>query len=95
MVDLVVTASADGTARVWDASDGASRGELRGHSRSVNSASFSPDGRFIVTAGNDATVRLWDASRFEQVRMIGGTYPKPVSSVEYSPDGRYIVAASA
>jgi len=91
---LVVTASADGTARVWDAALGASRGELRGHSGSVNSASFSPDGKFIVTAGNDATVRLWDAGRFEQVRQIGGTYPKPVSSAEYSPDGRYIVAAS-
>jgi len=91
---LVVTASADGTARVWDAATGASRGELRGHSGSVNSASFSPDGKFIVTAGNDATVRLWDAGRIEQVRQIGGAYPKPVSSAEYSPDGRFIVAAS-
>ncbi len=92
---FVVTASADGTARVWDAATGASRGELRGHSGSVNSASFSPDGKLIVTAGNDASVRLWDASRFEQVRTIGGTYPKAVSSAEYSPDGRFIVAASA
>ncbi|HEY4424404.1 MAG TPA: hypothetical protein VGN10_09370 [Pyrinomonadaceae bacterium] len=91
---FVVTASADGTARVWDAATGVSRGELRGHSGTVNSASFSPDGKFIVTAGNDATVRLWDAGRFEQVRQIGGTYPKPVSSAEYSPDGRFIVAAS-
>jgi WD40 repeat protein len=91
---LVVTASADGTARVWDAALGSSRGELRGHSGSVNSASFSPDGKFIVTAGSDATVRLWDAGRFEQVRQIGGAYPKPVLSAEYSPDGRYIVAAS-
>lgn len=91
---LVVTASADGTARVWDAALGATRAELRGHSGSVNSASFSPDGKFIVTAGNDATVRLWDAGRFEQVRMIGGTYPKSVLSAEYSPDGRFIVAAS-
>jgi len=91
---LVVTASADGTARVWDAATGASRGELRRHSGSVNGASFSPDGRFIVTAGNDASVRLWDAGRFEQVRMIRGTFPRPVSGAEYSPDGRLIVAAS-
>jgi len=91
---FVVTASADGTARVWDAATGASLGELRGHTGSVNSASFSPDGKFIVTAGNDATVRLWDAGRFTQVKMIGGTYPKSVSNAEYSPDGRFIVAAS-
>src|SRR6185295_17264904 len=70
---LVVTASADGMARVWDAATGASHGELRGHSGTVHSASFSPDGKFIVTAGNDATVRVWDANRLAQVRMIGGT----------------------
>lgn len=92
---FVVTASADGTARVWDAATGASLGELRGHNGSVNSASFSPDGKFIVTAGVDATVRLWDAARFAFVKMIGGTYPKSVSSAEYSPDGRFILAASA
>ncbi|HSE16778.1 MAG TPA: WD40 repeat domain-containing protein [Pyrinomonadaceae bacterium] len=90
----VVTASADGTARVWDAATGKSLGELRGHSGSVNSASFSPDGKFIVTAGDDATVRLWDAARFAQVNTIGGTYPMPVVSAEFSPEGRFIVAAS-
>jgi len=92
---FVVTASADGTARVWDAATGTTVGELRGHSGSVNSAVFSPDGKFIVTAGNDATVRLWDAARFGFVRMIGATYPKPVLSAEYSPDGKFIVTASA
>src|SRR5215213_8116875 len=91
---LVVTASADGTARVWDAATGAVVGELHGHTRSLNSAVFSPDGKFIVTAGDDATVRLWDAAQFTPVRMIGGTYPRIVSSAEYSPDGKFIVAAS-
>ena len=92
---LVVTASADGTARVWDAATGATIGELRGHGGSLNSASFSPDGKFILTAGDDATVRLWDAARFAVVRTIGGTHPRAVSSAEYSPDGRLIVTASA
>jgi len=91
---FVVTASADGTARVWEAATGKSVGELRGHTNSVNSASFSPDGKFIVTASDDATVRLWDANSFALVRNIGGTYPRVVSSAEYSPDGRFIVAAS-
>jgi WD40 repeat protein len=91
---FVVTASADSTARVWDAVTGATLGELRGHGKSVNTASFSPDGKFIVTASDDATVRLWDATRFALVRTIGGTYPSVVSSAEYSPDGRFIVAAS-
>jgi len=92
--NLVVTASADGTARVWDPKTGATVGYLRGHSKSVNTATFSPDGKFIVTASDDATVRLWDAATFAFVKMIGGTYPQGVVSAEYSPDGRFIVAAS-
>jgi WD40 repeat protein len=91
---LVVTSSADGTARVWDAATGNTVAELRGHSKSVNSASFSPDGKFIVTASDDATVRLWDANNFALVRNIGSGYPRAVASAEYSPDGRFIVAAS-
>ncbi|HEU4833663.1 MAG TPA: hypothetical protein VFS90_04580 [Pyrinomonadaceae bacterium] len=93
--NLIVTASADGTARIWDARTGATVGYLRDHTKSVNTASFSPDGNFIVTASDDATVRLWDVGRFTFVRMIGGTYPQGVLSAEYSPDGRFIVAASA
>jgi WD40 repeat protein len=91
---LVVTGSADGTARVWDATTGKTVGELRGHNGSVNSASFSPDGKFIVTASDDETVRLWDADRFAFVRMVGRTYTSVVSSAEYSADGQFIVAAS-
>nr|WP_238613456.1 WD40 repeat domain-containing protein [Candidatus Oscillochloris fontis] len=32
---------------------------LRGHTGSVNSAAFSPDGTRILTASNDGTARLW------------------------------------
>jgi WD40 repeat protein len=68
---------------------------LRGHTKSVNGASFSPDGKFIVTASDDGSVRLWDATRFVQVRMIGEICSSTISSAEYSPDGRFIVVAGA
>src|ERR1700733_9018995 len=40
----VVTASWDGTARVWDAATGRAVATLAGHRGWVNSAAFSPDG---------------------------------------------------
>ena len=47
----IVTASADKTARVWDAATGQPIGEpLKGHEDGCMSAAFSPDGKRIVTA---------------------------------------------
>ena len=57
----VVTASQDGTAKVWDAKTGTEALTLKGHTGWVGSASFSPDGTRIVTAGGDRTARVWDA----------------------------------
>src|ERR671932_761865 len=66
----IVTASFDGTARVWDLS-GKQLVELTGHEGYVYSASFSPDGGRIVTAGADKTARVWEASGQLLVEMTG------------------------
>jgi WD40 repeat protein len=57
----IVTASADKTARVWDAQTGKQLGEPMKHEAAVRSAKFSPDGKRIVTASEDKTARVWDA----------------------------------
>jgi WD40 repeat protein len=45
---------------VWDATSGREFRALNGHTGSVNSVVFSPDGRWIVSGGPE--VRLWDLS---------------------------------
>ena len=59
---FVVTASPDGTARVWEAATGKAIGEPLRHEGSVTSAAFSPDGKFVVTASEDKTARVWEAA---------------------------------
>jgi WD40 repeat protein len=89
----LITASEDGTARIWDAVSGQERIILRGHDGAVNGAAFSPDGQFAATAGADTTVRIWDANTGEQLHVLD-QHSAAVNSVAFSPDGRYIVTAS-
>jgi WD40 repeat protein len=57
----IVTASADLTARVWNAATGAAVSPPLTHQGAVMSAAFSPDRASVVTASWDHTARVWDA----------------------------------
>jgi hypothetical protein len=56
----IVTASADKTARIWDAASAKQIAVLRGHDSYVYFAAFNPDGSRTVTASGDKTARIWD-----------------------------------
>jgi WD40 repeat protein len=58
--NLVVTASADNTARIWDAHTFQELLVLQGHGDGVLSAVFSPDGNRVLTASRDHTARIWE-----------------------------------
>ena len=51
----VVTASADNTARLWDAKTGAGLAMLSGHDGAVYNAVFSPDHSRVVTTRPQTT----------------------------------------
>jgi len=89
----VVTASNDGTARLWDAVSGKPLGEPMKHEGIVNSAQFSPDGQRVVTASWDQTARLWDAA---SGKPLGEPmkHEGPVADAQFSPDGQRVVTAS-
>ena len=89
----VVTASWDGTARLWDGASGAALAILDGHSNWVRNAAFSPDGKRVVTASDDGTARLWDGARGVALATLDG-HTSDVNSVAFSPDGKRVVTAS-
>lgn len=49
--------------KVWDAEKGQELLTLKGHSASVNSACFSPDGKRLASASRDQTVKVWSLDK--------------------------------
>ncbi len=107
---MVVTASDDQTARVWDGSTGAELLVLTGHTNWLTSAVFSPDGSTVLTASLDGSARLWDAESGELLRILlaaavhDADQPSRIAtlighegaaySARFSPDGTRAVSAS-
>ena len=79
---LVVTASSDKTARIWNARTGTPRMAPLQHLGYVTSAAFTPDGARIVTGSADQIVRIWSASGSDRPIELRG-HTAAVSSVSF------------
>jgi WD40 repeat protein/tRNA A-37 threonylcarbamoyl transferase component Bud32 len=67
---------------------------LSGHTASVRSVAFSPDGIRLATGSADRTVRVWDARTGRLLQLFEGHVDR-VNKVEFSLDGRWLASASA
>ena len=70
--------------------------ELKGHTSSVLSVSFSPDGQTLASGGSghdnlDHTIRLWDVSTGKLKQTLEG-HTSGVESVSFSPDGQTLAS---
>jgi eukaryotic-like serine/threonine-protein kinase len=70
--ERAITASFDGTARVYETGSGKPIAPPLRHSGLVTAAKFSPDGMRLLTAGADGTVRVWSLWPEAQTIVPGG-----------------------
>ena len=78
-----------GLRKAWEACEHV----LWGHSDSVKSVVFSPDGSRVVSGSNDFTLRIWNVATGESEAELSG-HSSWVNSVVFSPDGSLLVSGS-
>jgi WD40 repeat protein len=96
---LILSGSADKTARLCELPAGTLRRTLGGHLGAVQGLGFSPKGDRIVTAGAEGGLKVWDASSGVGLIAFGHTAPgnapiQAIQDVAFTGDGS-LVSASA
>ncbi len=90
---ILATASADRTAKLWDVSSGNCLRTFTGHQNWVFSIAFSPNGQTVASGSHDFTVKLWDIKTGESLKTFTG-HGQEVYSVTFSPDGQTLASGS-
>ncbi|MGC3967775.1 MAG: WD40 repeat domain-containing serine/threonine-protein kinase [Pirellulales bacterium] len=90
----IVTASFDGTARLWNAATSEPLGEPMSHDAEVSWAEFSPDGRTIATVSKDRAVRFWTAETGQSARAPL-RQDEIVERLKFRDDGKYLLVQTS
>jgi WD40 repeat protein/serine/threonine protein kinase len=88
--------------RVWEFPTGRVIATLSGHTRSISSLEFSPNGKFMASASSggldakvgaiDGEAKLWDVASHTLLYDFGN-YPHGVSQIAFAPNSQRLAAA--
>lgn len=91
--DLIVSASGDGVAKLWNLTTAQCVKEFPSRDRGLACIEFSDDARSILTGGNDQVIYQFDANSGELVRELKG-HDRLVRSLHLDGVNRRIVSGS-
>ena len=81
----------DTVAYLWDLT-GEKAAEYSGHTKDVNTARFSHNGKYVATSSDDGTVKLWEKGG--KLVKTFTSHTKKVNDAVFSPDDNYLVSVS-
>ncbi len=75
---------------LWNLCRGDQLAILTGHTRTVTTAAFSPDGQWLATGSQDGTVKIWNPTTGTLIKTLAVT-PNAVWSVGFTPDSKNLL----
>ena len=90
---ILASASADKTIKLWQINTGQELGTLRGHTDAVISLAISPDGQVLASGSADKTIKLWQIGTGRELQTLEG-HSDRVYSVAISSTGEILASGS-
>jgi transcription initiation factor TFIID subunit 5 len=90
----LLSASGDGTTRLWSLESYTALVSYRGHQQPIWSVEWSPTGIYFATGSADGTARLWSTERINPLRMYSG-HLSDVDCLNFHPNSLYLATGSS
>ncbi|RFU27525.1 hypothetical protein B7463_g8810, partial [Scytalidium lignicola] len=90
---LAASGFSDCNIRIWEPASSTVPKLLRGHSRGVQTLSFSPDSLILASGSQDGTVRLWDPISGVALRTLED-HSTSFWTVQFSENGQLVASES-
>ena len=88
---VTLASSAGDEVNLWDVASGQRLASLEGHTSTVSSVAFSPDGTYLVSGSSDGEIKLWAVATGEEVVTLESSHP--MTSLVFSPDGTTVASS--
>lgn len=91
--NMLITASSDNTARIWDIETGKQISVFQGHTNWINAIDISPKNNYIISSGSDKKTIIWDLISTEKIRELS-LHNAPVLVTKVSDDDKHFLTCS-